>query len=154
MITGPAVHAAEGLYGVHAYIVPKARQALAGGTAVTRIGVPEHYSTYAYDSTYGTYQKTEEGHLYRDASSHQLLRIEMLILLHTQVQLLDVGDGHGAHIHDYNLDSSGKIDVFYKGHRFSGTWSSTNAHGPLTFKLSTGQTLSLPPGLVWIDVVS
>jgi hypothetical protein len=78
----------------------------------------------------------------------------MLILLHTQVQLLDVGDGHGAHIHDYNLDSSGKIDVFYKGHRFSGTWSSTSAHGPLTLKLSTGETLSMPPGLVWIDVVS
>jgi hypothetical protein len=116
--------------------------------------VPEHYSTYAYDATFGTYQKTEEGHRYRDANSHQLLRIEMLILLHTQVQLLDVGDGHGSHIHDYNLDSSGKIDVFYKGHRYSGTWSSAGAHKPLAFKLAGGQALSLPPGLVWIDVVS
>jgi len=103
---------------------------------------------------YGTYQKTEEGHLYRDASTHQLIRIEMLIILHTQVSLLDVGDGHGAHIHDYNLDSSGRIDIFYKGLRYAGTWTSTNAHMPLTFKLANGQPLSLPPGLVWIDVTA
>jgi len=154
MMSGASVRRAEGLYGISAFTLPKARPAPAGGPAVTKIGVPEHYSTYAYDATFGTYQKTEEGHLYRDATSHQLIRIEMLILLHTQVQLLDVGDGHGSHIHDYNLDSSGKIDVFYKGHRFSGTWSSAGAHKPLVFKLAGGQALSLPPGLVWIDVVA
>ena len=154
MMSGASVRRAEGLYGISAFTLPKARPALAGGPAVSKIGVPEHYSAYAYDSTFGTYQKTEEGHLYRDATTHQLVRIEMLILLHTQVQLLDVGDGHGSHIHDYNLDSSGKIDVFYKGHRFSGTWSSAGAHKPLVFKLAGGRALSLPPGLVWIDVVA
>jgi hypothetical protein len=154
MITGTSVRKAEGLFGIGAFTLPKNRQALAGGAAATKIQVPEHYSTYSYDATFGTYQKTEEGHLYRDATSHQLLRIEMLILLHTQSQLLDVGDGHGSHIHDYDLDTGGKIDVYYKGHRFSGTWTSTGAHKPLTFKLTSGQALALPPGLVWIDVVS
>jgi hypothetical protein len=154
MIDGTMVKKAEARFGIAAFTLGKARQSLAGGAAATKIGVPEHYSTYAYDATFGTYQKTEEGHLYRDATSHQLVRIEMLILLHTQVQLLDVGDGHGSHIHDYNLDSSGKIDIYCKGHRFSGTWSSTGAHKPLTFKLANGTPLSLPPGLAWIDVVS
>ncbi|MEA2655581.1 MAG: hypothetical protein QOI23_946 [Chloroflexota bacterium] len=154
MIDGTMVKKAEARFGIAAFTLGKARQSLPGGAAATKIGVPEHYSTYAYDATFGTYQKTEEGHLYRDATSHQLVRIEMLILLHTQVQLLDVGDGHGSHIHDYNLDSSGKIDIYYKGHRFSGTWSSTGAHKPLTFKLANGTPLSLPPGLAWIDVVS
>ncbi len=154
MITGTALHKAESLYGIAAYVIPKKRQPLAGGAAVTKISIPEHYSTYTYDAAFGTYQKTEEGHAYRDATLKQPLRIEMLITLHTQVQLLDVGDGHGAHIHDYNLDSSGKIDVYYKGHRFAGTWSATGAHAPLTFKLTNGQTLSLPPGLVWIDVTT
>lgn len=154
MMSGASVRRAEGLYRISAFTLARARPALAGGPAVSRIGVPEHYSTYSYDATFGTYQKTEEGHLYRDATSHQLVRIEMLILLHTQVQLLDAGDGHGSHIHDYNLDSSGKIDVFYKGHRFSGTWGSAGAHKPLVFKLAGGQALSLPPGLVWIDVVA
>jgi hypothetical protein len=154
MISGASVRKAESLYGISAFTLPKARPALAGGKAVTKIGVPEHYSVYGYDPKFGTYQKTEEGHLYRDASLKQPLRIEMLILLHTQVTLTDVGDGHGAHIHDYNLDSSGKVDIFYKGLRYAGTWQSTNAHQPLTFKLTTGQVLTLPPGLVWIDVIA
>ena len=154
MITGAAVRKAESLFGITPFAIAKARPVLTGGTAVTKVNVPEHYSTYTYSPSYGTYQKTEEGHLYKDASLKQPLRIEMLITLHTQVQLLDVGDGHGAHIHDYNLDSSGKIDVYYKGHKWAGTWTSTNAHKPLIFKLSNGQALSLPPGLVWIDVTS
>jgi hypothetical protein len=154
MISGTAVRKAETLFGLPPYTVAKARPTLAGGTAGTKIGVAEHYSTYTYDPTYGTYQKTELGHPYRDASTKQPLRIEMLIILHTQVILMDVGDGHGAHIHDYNLDTSGKVDIFYKGLRYAGTWQSTNAHLPLTFKLANGQVLTLPPGLVWVDVTS
>jgi hypothetical protein len=65
---------------------------------------------------------------------------------------MDVGDGHGAHIHDFDLDTSGRIDVFYKGQQYAGTWTSTDSHGPLTFTLDNGQALTLPPGLVWIDV--
>ncbi|HXC78296.1 MAG TPA: DUF3048 domain-containing protein [Candidatus Acidoferrum sp.] len=154
MINGTLVKKAEARFGIATFTLPKARQPLPGGARVTKISVPEHYSTYAYDPTFGTYQKTEAGHLYRDATTHQLVRIEMLILLHTQVELLNIGDGHGSYIHDYNLETSGKIDVYYKGHRFAGTWTSTGAHEPLTFKLTNGTILSLPPGLVWIDVVS
>jgi hypothetical protein len=154
MISGANVRRAESRYGISAFAVPKGRPSLTGGTAQTKISVVEHYSTYAYDAAFGTYQKTEEGHFYRDAGSRQAVRIEMLIVLHTQVLLMDVGDGHGAHIHDYNLDSSGRIDIYYKGLRYAGSWSSTNAHEPLTFKLANGQPVSLPPGLVWIDVTS
>ncbi len=154
MISGPSVRRAEALYNIAAFTIPKARPTLAGGSAVTKIGVAEHSSTYSYDPAYGTYQKTEEGHLYRDANTHQPLRIEMLITLHTQVLLLNIGDGHGSYIHDYNLDSGGRIDIFYKGHKYAGTWSSSGTSKPLIFKLANGQALSLPPGLVWIDVTS
>ncbi len=154
MISGVNIRRAEARFSLPAYIVPKARPAPTRGAIATKVSVAEHYSTYTYDPINGTYQKTELGHLIRDASLRQPLRIEMLIDLHTQVQLLDVGDGHGAHIHDYSLDSSGKIDIYYKGKRYQGTWTSTNAHKPLTFKLANGTPLSLPPGLVWIDVTS
>jgi hypothetical protein len=36
--------------------------------------------------------------------------------------------------------------------RYGGTWTSTDNNGPLTFTLDGGQVLTLPPGLVWIDV--
>ena len=152
MINGDRVLAAEELFNITGYVFPKTRPTLTGGTPLPNFTVDEHYSTYAYDSATGTYTKTEEGHPYSDASLHQPLRIEMLINLHTQEQLLDVGDGHGAHIHDYNLDTNGRIDVFYKGLHYTGNWASTDSHGPLTFTLDNGQALTLPPGLVWIDV--
>ena len=152
MINGDRILAAEQLYGIPAYTIPKARPILSGGSPGTSATVDEHYSTYAYDNATGTYTKTEELHPYQDASLHQPLRIEMLINLHTQEWLLDVGDGHGAHIHDFELDKNGRIDVFYKGLHYTGTWASTDGHGPLTFTLDNGQPLTLPPGLVWIDV--
>ena len=78
----------------------------------------------------------------------------MLVVVHTREQLLDVGDGHGAHIHDFDLDTSGAINVYYKGLGYKGTWKSTNRNGPLEFTLQNGQPVTLPPGLVWIDVTS
>ena len=156
MITGALVKAAEDNYfsGIASFTIPKARPVLPAGSPRTSINVDEHYSVYTYDPVLGTYQKSEEGHAYSDASLGQPLRIEMLITLHTTESLLNVGDGHGAHIHDYDLDSSGRIDVFYKGMQYGGTWSSTDSHGPLTFTLDGGQVLTLPPGLVWIDVTA
>lgn len=152
MINGDRVQAAEGLFGIDSYTIPKARPNISGGSAGGSFNVDEHYSTYTYDAATGTYNKTEEGHAYQDLSLHQPLRIEMLITLHTREWLLDVGDGHGAHIHDFDLDTNGRIDVYYKGLHYTGSWASTDGHGPLTFTLDGGQALTLPPGLVWIDV--
>jgi hypothetical protein len=156
MIKGPTVKAAEDNFfsGIPAFTIPKARPVLSGGSGAATINVDEHYSVYSYDPVLGTYQKTEAGHAYKDASLGKPLRIEMLIILHTRETLLNVGDGHGAHIHDFDLDSSGAIQVFYKGLGYTGFWSSTDSHGPLTFTLSSGQVLTLPPGLVWIDVTA
>jgi Protein of unknown function (DUF3048) N-terminal domain/Protein of unknown function (DUF3048) C-terminal domain/Bacterial Ig-like domain len=156
MIKGPQVKAAEDNYfsGIATFTIPKTRPVLPAGSPAASINVDEHYSVYKYDPGTGTYLKTEEGHPYSDASLGQPLRIEMLITLHTKETLLDVGDGHGSYIHDFDLDSGGRIDVFYKGMRYAGSWTSTDSHGPLTFTLDGGQVLTLPPGLVWIDVTA
>ncbi len=155
MINGDRVQAAQNNYfgSIPSFTVPKARPNIGAGSPATSITVDEHYSVYRYDGTTGTYQKSEEDHPYQDASLHQPLRIEMLIVLHTQEQLLDVGDGHGAHIHDFDLDTNGHVEIYYKGQAYSGSWASTDSHGPLNFTLHNGQQVSLPPGLVWIDVV-
>ena len=154
MISGDKVLAAQRNYfnGIASFTVPKARPDLSGGTLANTVAVDEHYSTYKYDIATGTYTKTEQGHLYRDASLKQPLRIEMLVVIHTREWLLDVGDGHGAHIHDFELDTSGAINIYYKGRGYKGTWKSTNSKAPLSFYVD-GKPVSLPPGLVWIDVV-
>lgn len=154
MIHGTSVLAAENNFfsKIPSFTLAKARPSLSGGSGANTVTVNEHYSVYTYDPTTGTYLKTEAGHRYKDANLGQPLHIEMLIVLHTQEQLLNVGDGHGAHIHDYDLDTSGVIQVYYKGQGYSGTWTSTDSHGPLTFKLNDGTPVTLPPGLVWVDV--
>jgi hypothetical protein len=121
---------------------------------VNAVSVPDHYSVYGYDPNIGTYAKIEEDHAYRDAHTGQLLRIEMLIVLHTHVSQLAISDGHGSYIHDYDLDTGGQADIYYKGMRYSASWSASDSHGPLTFSLAGGQQVTMPPGLVWIDVTS
>lgn len=156
MITGALVKAAQDNYfsGLSSFTIPKARPVLPASSSAATINVDEHYSVYTYDAGLGTYRKSELGHPYSDASLGQPLRIEMLITLHTKETLLKIGDGHGSLVHDFDLDSSGRIDVYYKGMGYAGTWSSTDSHGPLTFTLAGGQVLTLPPGLVWIDVTA
>src|SRR5713226_2665756 len=155
MISGGKVLAAEQNYfsGMPAFTLPKARPDLAAGTRpAPTVSVPEHYSTYTYDPVMGTYQKSEEDHSYQDASLRQPLRIEMLIAFHTAEQLVNVGDGHGAHIHDFNMEMGGNADLYYKGVLYQSTWSAPDRNGPLTFTFN-GQAVTLPPGLVWIDVI-
>jgi hypothetical protein len=155
MITGDAINRAEQRYfpNIGAYAIPKARPDLTGGAPVNAVSVPDHFTTYSYDPNIGTYAKIEEDHAYKDAHTGQLLRIEMLIVLHTHVTQLAISDGHGSYIHDYDLDSGGRADIYYKGMRYSASWSASDSHGPLTFS-SSGQAVTLPPGLVWIDVTN
>jgi len=155
MIKGASVQAAQNTYfgGIPSYTLPKARPNLSGGGAAPTITVDEHYSTYSYDAGTGTYRKTELGHPFSDANLNQPLRIEMLVVLHTREWLMDVGDGHGAHIHDFELDTNGRVEIYYKGQQYAGSWSSPDRNGPLAFTLDNGQPVSLPPGLVWIDVI-
>jgi hypothetical protein len=156
MIKGAGVNAAESNYfsKIPAFVIPKARPDLINGTGAMTVSVNEHYSVYRYDPITGTYSKTESGHPFSDPGLGQRLRIEMLITVHTQESLLNIGDGHGSYIHDFNLDSGGAADFYYKGQGYKGYWKAPDSHGPLTFILGNGQSVSLPPGLVWIDVTA
>ena len=154
MISGANVNRAEQKFPtMAAFTIQKTRPALTDGVAAARVNVAEHNSTYVFDPIFGTYQKTELSHSYKDAHTGQPLRIEMLIVMHTQESLLAVGDGHGSYIHDFNLDTGGSADIYYKGQHFSGMWSGADSHSPLTFSVN-GQALTLPPGLVWVDLTA
>jgi hypothetical protein len=155
MIKGSSVQAAQNNYfgNLPPYAIPKVRPNLSAGIPFPSLNIDEHYSTYTYEAATGTYRKTELGHAYSDPNLNQPLRIEMLVVLHTREWLLDVGDGHGAHIHDFELDTNGKAEFFYKGQGYSGSWSSPDKRGPLAFTLDNGQVVGMPPGLVWIDVI-
>ncbi|HLQ62794.1 MAG TPA: DUF3048 C-terminal domain-containing protein, partial [Candidatus Acidoferrales bacterium] len=54
---------------------------------------------------------------------------------------------------DFDLDSGGGIDVFYRGRHYTGRWSAADRNSPIVFTLDSGQPLTLPNGLTWVEVV-
>src|SRR5438477_12370473 len=77
MINGDRVLAAEGLYGIASYTIPKARPALSGGSGANSVTVDEHYSTYSYDAATGTYTKHESGLAYSASTLHAPTLLEL-----------------------------------------------------------------------------
>jgi Protein of unknown function (DUF3048) N-terminal domain/Protein of unknown function (DUF3048) C-terminal domain/Bacterial Ig-like domain len=121
----------------------------------TSISVPEHNSTYAYEPATGTYLKTEDGHLMSDALVNQPLHIQLLVVMHTSETITniveDVGGGHGR---DFDTESGGAAEIYFQGKKAAGRWSTPNRNSPFVFTLSSGQVLTLPKNLVWVDIVS
>lgn len=133
----------------------KGHTAWTGGDGAAGFGVAEHHSTYSYDAPTGTYLKTEDGQQMVDASLNgQPLHLFMVVVLHTHEFLVpDIESGCCTHGRDFDLDSGGAADFYYRGAHQSGTWASPGVNSPLQFKLADGTPLTLPVGLVWVDVV-
>jgi hypothetical protein len=129
-------------------------QSLPGDDA-TAVSVPEHNSTYAYDPAAGTYLKTEEGRPMNDALVNQPLHIQFLVVMHTRETITniveDVGGGHG---HDFDTESGGTAEFYFRGKKATGRWSAPDRSSPFVFQLDSGQAVTLPKNLVWVDVVS
>lgn len=155
-INADSIARAESQTGVTAKGLPTSgKPALSGGAPATSVEVPDHRSTYSFDGTTKTYLKTEDGHQMGDASIGQPLHISMLIVLHTQITTTTiVEDVNGVHGLDYAIDGSGSAEFYYQGQKYTGKWSSPDRSSPLVFTTDSGQPITLPAGLVWVDAVS
>jgi hypothetical protein len=155
MLKGDEVAGKEGQSGIPAFD-PLKRGAVdigAGGPA-TSFAVGEHRSTYTYDPITGTYGKVEDGETMIDASLGKPDQLFMVLVLHTREFLVsDIESGCCTRGRDFDLDSGGALDIYYRGQQAAGTWSAANRSSPLVFKNSAGSEINLPDGLVWVDVV-
>ena len=89
-----------------------------------------------------------------DASLNKPDQIFMVLVLHTREFLVsDIENGCCTHGRDFDLDSGGGLDIYYRGQHYPGSWSSPGPTSPLQFKTADGQPLTFPRGLVWVDVV-
>jgi hypothetical protein len=155
MLRGDEMVRLEGISGTPAY-EPLSNGAvnIGAGTAVTSFGVDEHRSTYTYDPVTGTYGKVEDGVTMSDASLGRPDQVFMVLVVHTREFLVsDIESGCCTHGRDFDLDSSGAIDIYYRGQHATGTWSAASSSSPLVFANASGVVLNLPNGLVWVDVV-
>ena len=131
-----------------------ATQALSGPDAAN-VTVPEHESMYAYDPATGTYLKNEGGRPMNDALINQPLHIQLLIVMHARETITGiVEDVGGAHGRDFDMDSGGVAEFYFRGKMESGRWSAPDRRSPFVFQLDNGPTVTLPKSLVWVDVVS
>jgi hypothetical protein len=155
MLRGDAVLADEQASGNPAFApLSYGSPDLGATTPAASFGVDEHRSSYTYDPNTGTYQKVEDGETMTDASLNKPDQIFMVLVVHTSEFLVpDIESGCCTHGRDFNLDSGGGLDIYYRGQHAAGTWSAADANSPLEFKNAAGTPISLPHGLVWVDVV-
>ena len=154
MINGDRVLAAEKNYfnGLASYTLTKARPTLSGGTAATTVYVPEHYSTYKYDKVTGTYTKTEQSHLYKDASLKRRCTSRCWSSSTRASRCSTWATARRAHPR-LRPDSSGSVEIYYKGQESPPRGSPPSREYAAVLRPENGQPITLPPGLVWIDVV-
>lgn len=155
MLPGDGIASLTSSKGLAASTVAKGHPALSGGDAATSFGVTEQHTSYDYDAATGTYLKTEDGQQMVDASlNSQPLQLFMVVVVHTKEFLVpDIESGCCTHGRDFDLDSGGAADFYYRGAHYAGNWSAADANSPLQFKLADGTPLTLPVGLVWVDVI-
>lgn len=154
MISGSGVLQAEQRANVAPWRLPYGTFSFPGGADGQTATVDEHDSTYTFDPDTGTYTKTESGHTMSDAAAGGALHIAMVVVVHTTATTTSfVEDVAGAHGLDFDMQSGGRAEFYYGGTEVSGNWSGSDVYNPLTFRSSTGQAITLPPGLVWVDVV-
>ncbi len=154
-ISGAGVLAAEQHANVAPWQLPYGQFGFPNGGDGSTATVDEHDSTYTYDPDTATYTKTESGHQMADAAVGDALHIAMVVVIHTkETPTSYVEDVAGAHGLDFDMQSGGRAEFYFGGVKVTGTWSGSDVHAPLTFKADSGQAIILPPGLVWVDVVS
>jgi hypothetical protein len=121
----------------------------------TTVGVPEHNSTYTYEAATGTYLKTEEGRPMNDALVNQPIHIQLLVVMHTSEFITSiVEDVGGSHGRDFDTESGGSAELYFQGRKAAARWSVPNRNSPFVFTLASGQSVTLPKNLVWVDIVS
>jgi hypothetical protein len=154
-INGSSVKAYQDASGRQSFSPPTGvPQAMTGEDALA-ISVPEHDSTYAYDAATGTYLKTEQGRPMNDALVQQPLHIQLLVVMHTRETISGiVEDVGGAHGRDFDTESGGAAEFYFRGKKATGRWSVPDRTSPFVFQLDSGQAVTLPKNLVWVDVVS
>lgn len=153
-ISGAGVLAAEQHANVAPWQIPYGNFTFPAGGDGSSATVGEHDSTYTFDADTGTYTKSESGHSMADAAVGDQLHIAMVVVVHTrETPTPYVEDVAGAHGLDFDLQSGGRAEFYFGGVKVSGSWAGSDVHAPLTFKSDSGQAITLPPGLVWVDVV-
>ncbi|HEX6547908.1 MAG TPA: DUF3048 domain-containing protein [Candidatus Dormibacteraeota bacterium] len=141
------------------YTLPSSGEPSATGDGqVTKFSFAQtdvHSVSYAYDSGSKTYQYTTDGGPEIDTdNSSQPLKITNVVLI--RVAHHDAGyteDVLGENGIDFDLQGTGKADVYTRGQHFAAGWDLSDPAKPLRLTTADGKDFTLPQGLTWIHLV-
>jgi hypothetical protein len=137
------------------YQLPKTGEPAEQGDAVTGFSFQQtnvHHVTYAYSSADKTYSYSYEDGQLTDAGAGKPVAVANVVLVrvahHDMGYVEDVVGSTGI---DFDLQGSGKADVYTRGKHLAATWDLSQ--GPLRLLDAKGQQLELPAGLTWFHLV-
>jgi hypothetical protein len=152
-LTGPGMQRDQTGPGSNDQITKGSLTAFDGQPAAS-FGVPEHDSTYSFDPQTGTYTKVEAGRPMSDALIGEPVRIHMVVIMHTGVAVTNIiEDLNGARGLDFDMDSGGAAEFYFMGKKATGKWAAADRSSGFSFTYADGRPLTIPRGVIWVDVV-
>lgn len=137
---------------------PRAEPAGPGDAPAARIAFQQtfaHPVTFTYDPAGRAYQySTDSGPMVDAAEGGKPLAIASLVVLrvphHGAGYTEDVRGEEGI---DFDLQGTGRADVYTRGQHYPATWSLPDPNQPLRLLGTDGKDIALPPGLTWVSLV-
>ena len=129
----------------------------AAGKDATSLAIPYAGAgkvTYAFDSTAGSYHRTQGGATTMDAYAKKEVMPDNVVVIKTEVkEISGTADAAGAPSVDFRATGTGTAVVLRDGKRFDGTWTRSGSSDFYKFADSAGAPIPLKPGLTWISIV-
>jgi hypothetical protein len=112
------------------------------------ISGPLYNTTYAYDATTKTYQRSMANQPHTDERSGKQITPKVVVALITSYSV------HPNGVHSvYGVVGTGKALVFQNGVVTEGIWKKESDKGPLLFETLSAQPLELEAGQTWITAI-
>jgi len=112
-----------------------------------------HRVTDIYSPAENAYTYVADGSPLMDTDTgHAIKPVNVIVI---QVAHHDAGftDVLGAPAQAFDLQGTGKADVFSRGHHFAATWDLSTPDQPVRYLGADGKPIRLPQGLTWVYVV-
>lgn len=107
----------------------------------------EYKITYDYDTASGQWMRYLGGSAHIDAATGRQLRATTVIIQYVSSSVI-AGDTEGRIT--VAMTGEGEAKIFTMGRRIDARWSKADRSSPIVYKDSKGNTLTLPPGSVWV----
>jgi hypothetical protein len=112
------------------------------------ISSPLYDTSYSYNSTTKTYDRTLAGTPHTDEKSGKQLSPKVVVALYMDYSI------HPDGVHSvYGSIGSGKAVVFQDGVASDATWEKSTETGSLSIKRTNGKNFPLEPGQIWFTAI-